>query len=105
MSEIVYLHADRISDALQSRSAPAHGIFGPRVYVREAQASMWIVHDDSDTKGGCFRSHETAFRFAEDEFGKEVQIVVQPQFTGQSRKALSHFKQSASVAQKALAAR
>jgi len=104
MSEVVYLHADRTSDALQSRPAPAHGIFGPRVYVREAHAGLWIVHDDSDTKGGCFRSHETAFRFAEEEFGADAQIVVQPQFSG-PRKPVSHFKQSASVAQQALVSR
>ncbi len=105
MSEIVYLHADRISDALQNRTTPTHGIFGPRVYVREAHAGMWIVHDDSDTKGGCFRTHETAFRFAEEEFGKEAQIVVQPQFSGSARKPVSHFKQSAAVAQQALVSR
>lgn len=105
MSEIVYLHADRTSDALQSRPAPAHGNFGRRVYVREAHAGMWIVHDESDAKGGCFRSHETAFRFAEEEFGKEAQIVVQPQFSGSARKPVSHFKQSAAVAQQALVSR
>ena len=54
----------------------------PRVYLREADAGMWIVHDEGDSKGGCFRSTNRC-RFVEDEFGADAQIVVQPQFPRQ----------------------
>lgn len=104
MSEVVYLNAARTSHALQSQPVPARGSSGPRVYVREAHAGMWIVHDEGDTKGGCFCSHDAAFRFAEVEFGATAQIVVQPHFSAPSRKPLSHFKQSTTVAHRALAA-
>ena len=104
MSEVIHLNADRISHAFQSQPAQARGPFGPRVYVRQAHAGMWIVHDEGDSRGGCFRSHDAAIRFAEDEFGAKPQIVVQPQFSGPSRKPVSHFKQSTSVAHRALAA-
>ena len=100
MAEIIYLYADRISP-VQSQKAPAQDPFGPRVYIRETSAGIWIVHDENDSKGGCFRDHSTACRFAEDEFGVDAEIVVQPMFSSQTR--LSHFKQSKSVAHRALA--
>ena len=100
MAEIIYLYADRTSQ-VQSQ-APAPGPFGPRVYVRETNAGVWIVHDEDDSKGGCFRSHETACRFAEDEFGAGAELVIQPLF---SETRLSHFRQSKSVANQALARR
>ena len=103
MSEVIYLNPDGISPTTRSQQALARGSFGPRVYVREAHAGAWIVHDENDTKGGCFRSHEAGFRFAEEEFGVDAQIVVQPQFSGSSRKPVSHFKQSTAVAHRALA--
>ena len=99
MAEIIYLYADRIPP--QSK-AQAPGPFGPRVYVRETNAGIWIVHDEDDSKGGCFRSHETACRFAEDEFGVDAEIVIQPLF---SETRLSHFRQSKSIANQALARR
>lgn len=52
-----------------------------RVYVREANAGMWIVHDESDSKGGCFRSRYAALRFVEDTFGLDAEIEVQPRFS------------------------
>ena len=103
MSEVIYLNADRTSRALQSQPTEAHRSFGPRAYIREAYAGMWIVHDDGDSKGGCFRDHDAALRFAEEEFGTNAQIVVQPLFSAPSRKPVSHFKQSTSVAHRALA--
>ena len=102
MAEIIYLYADRTSP-VQSQKAQATGPAGARVYVRETGAGIWIVHDEDDSKGGCFRNHQTACRFAVDEFGADAEIVVQPMFSSQTR--LSHFKQSKSVAHKVLAAR
>ncbi len=104
MSEVIYLNADRTSRALRTQPGETAPTFGPQVYIREAYAGMWIVHDESDTKGGCFRDHEAALRFAQEEFGTGVGIVVQPQFSGASRRSLSHFKQATAVAHKALAA-
>jgi hypothetical protein len=100
MAEIIYLYADRTSP-VQSQKAPATGLGGTRVYVRETNAGIWIAHDEHDSKGGCFRNHETACRFAVDEFGANAEIVIQPLFSSQMR--LSHFKQSKSVAHKVLA--
>lgn len=100
MSEVIYLKA-RTSGPTQTVQTPAST--GPRVFIREAYAGMWIVHDESDSKGGCFRSHESAFRFAVEEFGANAQVVVQPNFAGGSRKTVSHFKQTASVAHRAIA--
>ena len=101
MAEIIYLHANRTAQ-MQSQQAQAAGPFGPRVYVRETNAGIWIVHDEDDSKGGCFRSHETACRFATDEFGANAEIVIQPLF---SETRLSHFRQSKSIANQALARR
>jgi hypothetical protein len=100
MAEIIYLRSDRTS---QTQTQQKTGPFGPRVYVRETSAGIWIVHDEHDSKGGCFRSHETACRFATDEFGASAEMVVQPLFSSATR--LSHFKQSKSVAHQALARR
>jgi hypothetical protein len=100
MAEIIYLYADRTSQQSQPTEAPHQS--GPRVYVRETDAGIWIVHDEDDSKGGCFRSHETACRFATDEFGADAEIVIQPQF---SETRLSHFRQSKSIANQALARR
>ena len=44
-------------------------------------AGIWIAHDEHDSKGGCFRNHETACRFAVDEFGANAEIVIQPLFS------------------------
>jgi hypothetical protein len=101
MSEVIYLKA--IETPAQSRTVKAHMAPGPQVYIREAYAGMWIVHDESDRKGGCFRTHEAALRFTEEEFGPSAQIVVQPHFSASSRKSVSHFRQTASVAHRAIA--
>ena len=103
MAEVIYLYADR-TPQVQSQQARAPGPFGPRVYVRETNAGIWIVHDEHDSKGGCFRNHETACRFAVDEFGADAEIVVQPLFSSPA-KPVSHFKQSKSVAHRVMAAR
>lgn len=100
MSEVVYLNA-RLNSHAQS-GQPARSA-GTQVYVREALAGMWIVHDEADKKGGCFRSHDAAFRFAEEEFGAGADIVVQPHFSLATKRTFSHFKQSTSVAHRALA--
>ena len=102
MAEIIYLYADRTPE-VQSQPAQTTAPFRPRVYVRETNAGIWIVHDEDDSKGGCFRSHETACRFAEDEFGADAEMVVQPLFSAPAR-PLSHFKQSKSVAHRAIVA-
>jgi hypothetical protein len=99
MAEIIYLYADRTSQ-VQSQPTHAPGPFGMRVYVRETNAGIWIVHDEDDSKGGCFRNNETACRFAMDEFGANAEIVIQPLF---SETRLSHFRQSKSIANQALA--
>jgi hypothetical protein len=48
MAEIIYLYADRTSP-VQSQKAPATGLGGTRVYVRETNAGIWIAHDEHDT--------------------------------------------------------
>ena len=74
MAEVIYLYADRTP--VQGQKAQATGPLGARVYVRETGAGIWIVHDEDDSKGGCFRHHQTACRFAEAEFGADAEIVV-----------------------------
>jgi hypothetical protein len=63
------------------------------------------VHDDDDTKGGCFRSRGAALRFVADEFGADAETVVQPRFPTASSRAISHFNAARSVAHRAAAAR
>jgi len=101
MSEVIYLDTRRFIDTVQSGKTLTAG---PRVYVREARDNIWIVHDEDDRKGGCFRSRQAAFQFVEDEFGVNAEIVVQPRFPAQSRKGVTHFRQATSVAHRAVAA-
>jgi len=49
-----------------------------RVYVRQAPAGTWIVHDERDANGGLFRGRDAALRFAEEVFGLTAEILVQP---------------------------
>ena len=96
MSEVIYLNTRRFIDTVQSEMSPTSG---PRIFVREARAGLWLVHDEDDQKGGCFRNRRAAFQFVEDEFGSQAEIVVQPKFPTQSRqRSVSHIKQTASVA-------
>jgi hypothetical protein len=102
MSEVIYLDASRFTGSLQSGSTETAEA-GPRVFVREIRSNIWLVHDEDDTKGGCFRNRQTAFRFVEEEFGPEAQVVVQPRFPAQAPR-VSHIKQSTSIAHRAIAA-
>jgi hypothetical protein len=100
MSEVIYLDTRRFIDTVQSE-APLTS--GPRVYVREARDGIWLVHDEDDRKGGCFRNRQAAFQFVEDEFGSEAEIIVQPRFPAQSRQSVTHIKQATSVAHRVVA--
>lgn len=101
MSEVIYLDTRRFTDSVQSDSTLTAG---PRVYVREAHSGIWLVHDEDDRKGGCFRNRQAAFQFVEDEFGPQAEIVVQPRFPTQARQRVGHIKESNSVAHRAVAA-
>lgn len=101
MSEIIQFQP-RTQTSAQGRRVPPAST-GTRVFVRQAHASTWIVHDEHDRKGGCFHSHATAFRFAEEEFGANAEIVVQPLFPAAN--TISHIHQATSVAHRAVAAR
>ncbi len=103
MSEVIYLDTSRFSARRTIEATPASQ-FGPRIFVREVSSTLWLVHDEDDSKGGCFRSLQTAFRFVEEQFGSEAEVVVQPRFPTQARKTVSHIRQSASVAHKAITA-
>jgi hypothetical protein len=50
------------------------------VHVREVRNGVWIVHDELDRKGGCFRDRTAALRFVDDEFGKDAATVIHPRF-------------------------
>jgi hypothetical protein len=52
----------------------------PGVHVREVGNGVWIVHDELDRKGGCFRDRAAALRFVNDEFGKDAAMVIHPHF-------------------------
>ncbi len=103
MSEVIYLDTSRFAGSLQSGSTRTAQT-GPSVFVREVRSGVWLVHDADDLKGGCFRNRQTAFRFVADEFGPDAQVVVQPRFPGQAQQRISHIRQSASVAHKAITA-
>ena len=75
-----------------------------RVFIREARAGTWIVHDESDRKGGCFTSRHAAFRFVEDEFGLSAEIVVQPNLSAMIARLMAMPKPLQSIAQRAVAA-
>jgi hypothetical protein len=49
-----------------------------RIYVRQAPAGTWIVHDEGESSGGLFRGRDAALRFAEEMFGLGAEILVQP---------------------------
>jgi hypothetical protein len=102
MSNVFFLDTKK-APGPRGETAAKRTTFGPRVYVRETDGGIWLVHDDHDSKGGCFMDHAVAYRFAMEEFGAEAEIVVQPRFAAPSRRTVSHFKQSRSVAQRALA--
>jgi hypothetical protein len=101
MSEVIYLNTRRFIDTVQSRTPLTTG---PRVYIREARDGIWLVHDEDDRKGGCFRNRQAAFQFVEDEFGLQAEIVIQPRFPAQSRQSVTHIKHATSVAHRAVAA-
>jgi hypothetical protein len=100
MSNVFFLRTNQVPG---QRPALASRTPGTRVYVREADGNVWLVHDDHDSKGGCFMDRAAAFRFAADEFGASAEMIIQPRFAPKSRRAVSHFKQSRSVAQQAVA--
>jgi hypothetical protein len=101
MSEVIYLDTRRFIDTVQSGSS-LNVEAGPRVYVREARDGIWLVHDEDDRKGGCFRNRQAAFQFVEDEFGPRAEIVVQPRFP--TARQPVHIKQATSIAHRAVAA-
>jgi hypothetical protein len=101
MSEVIYLDTRRFTGSVQSDSTLSTG---PRVYVREAREGIWLVHDEDDFKGGCFRNRQSAFHFVAEEFDPQAIIVVQPRFPVQARQRVSHFRESASVAHRAVVA-
>jgi len=102
MSNVFFLATNKVPGK-RVRAPVQRTPSGPRVYVRETGAGIWLVHDDHDSKGGCFMDRAVAFRYAANEFGADAEIVIQPRFAAPSKRALSHFKQSTAVAQKALA--
>jgi len=102
MSEVIFLearaaHHGARTDATSPGTAP-----GERVFVREASSGIWIVHDETDRKGGCFRDRASAFKFVEDEFGGNAEMVVQPLFTSAATRAEASARESSSVAQRAI---
>jgi hypothetical protein len=50
------------------------------IHVHEVENGIWIVHDELDRKGGCFRDRAAALRFVDDEFGKDAVTVIHPHF-------------------------
>jgi hypothetical protein len=70
------------------------------VFLREMRDGMWIVHDETDSKGGCFRDRASAFKFVADEFGADAVTVIHPRFsTPAERSARSSVAFSAMTAQ------
>jgi hypothetical protein len=104
MSEVIYLEASRFSRRRRAEPALKVETSGRRVYVREAHSGIWLVHDERDSKGGCFRGRQAAFDYVERQFGARAELVVQPLFSTAAKRSISHFRQSASVAQRAIAA-
>jgi hypothetical protein len=102
MSEVIFLDPKRFAGRPQSESTLTRQP-RPRVIVREAHAGLWLVHDENDRKGGCFKNRETAFRFVEDEFGPRAEILIQPRFPVHPRQRVAHIKHTASVAHRATA--
>ncbi len=93
MSNIVSLETVRVS---YDPAAPRNAGHKQSVFLREVRDGVWIVHDESDTKGGCFRDRASAFKFALDEFGTDAVTVIHPHFsTPAERSAVPSIAQSA----------
>ena len=99
MSEVIFLRTPQARPTFVRTDRVASG---PRIFVRETQKG-WLVHDEQDKKGGCFARRHSAFRFVKDQFGEDAEVIVQPLFDRSAR--ISHFRQSASVAERAIVAR
>jgi hypothetical protein len=78
MNNIVHLETVR---AEYVSMEPRNESRGPSVFLREVRDGMWIVHDESDTMGGCFRDRASAFKFVADEFGADAVTVIHPRFS------------------------
>ena len=102
MSEVIFFETSVAHQGARPAAAVPRTAPGERVFVREAQAGIWIVHDEADRKGGCFRDRHSAFKFVEDEFGGNAEMVVQPLFTSAATRAVARSRESSSVAQRAI---
>jgi len=102
MSEVIFLEAGVADQGVRTTGSARRNMPGERVFVREASSGIWIVHDETDRKGGCFRDRASAFKFVEDEFGERAEMVVQPLFTSAATRAEAYSRESSSVAQRAI---
>ena len=102
MSEVILFETSAAHQGARIAATAARSTAGERVYVREAPSGVWIVHDEADRKGGCFRDRASAFKFVEDEFGERAEMVVQPHFTSAATRAEARSRESSSVAQRAI---
>ena len=78
MSNIVHIETVRAtydSEAWENRNRKQS------VFLHEVRDGVWIVHDESDSKGGCFRDRTSAFKFVADEFGADAVTVIRPRFS------------------------
>ena len=102
MSEVIFFEAGVAHQGARIAATARRNAPGERVVVREAPSGIWIVHDEADRKGGCFRDRASAFKFVEDEFGARAEMVVQPLFTSAATRDEANSRQSSSVAQRAI---
>ena len=102
MSEVVFFDTSVAHHGPRIGASAPRSAAGERVFVREAASGIWIVHDEADRKGGCFRDRASAFKFVEDEFGARAEMVVQPHFARLATRAEARSRESSSVAQRAI---
>ena len=102
MSEVIFFELGVAHQGARTAAAVRRNTPGERVFVREAASGIWIVHDEADRKGGCFRDRASAFKFVEDEFGARAEMVVQPHFARLATRAEARSRESSSVAQRAI---
>ena len=102
MSEVIFFETGVAHQGAGIAASARRNTPGERVFVREAPSGIWIVHDEADRKGGCFRDRASAFKFVEDEFGERAEMVVQPLFTSAATRAEARSRESSSVAQRAI---
>jgi len=95
MNNIVHLETIRAEyDTVESNESRRQSVF-----LREMRDGMWIVHDETDTKGGCFRDRASAFKFVAEEFGADVVTVFHPHFSTPAERALASVAYSAVTGQ------